>query len=122
MSKGFIVTSIGLSGLVLLLSATSLLGHAPSLHTSVGRAAVTARLNVQSPGKAESTGTADGKQSSAVAEPNTGVSKEFLALLASLIRLEPASGFLIGALLLGIATSLRLKVICKSEPEPELRA
>lgn len=45
---------------------------------------------------------------------------EALSILSDFIRMEPAAGFLIGALLLGIATSLRLRVIRKSQSNTEL--
>lgn len=45
-----------------------------------------------------------------------------LSVLANFFRLEPAAGFLIGALLLVIATSLRLRVIRKMERDPELQS
>ena len=42
--------------------------------------------------------------------------------LADLIGRESAAGFLVGALLLGIATSLRLRVIRKHESDPGLQS
>jgi hypothetical protein len=119
MSKRLILTSIAISGFALLLYATSLRGSVPVLGTRVAQAGVADHANAQAPSIGESSGAT---HSMAFAGPEGGVPREVLSLVANLFRLKSAPGFLIGALLLIVATSLRTKVICRSEPEPELRS
>jgi hypothetical protein len=108
-----IVILIVLNGFALVSYALSRRGGAMS-HLNVALAAATYSVNTEAR-KLEDTAAAEYQKTLSIsANPSQGPAREIVSLLASVLRPEPAPSFLIGALLLSVATSLRLRVMRRS--------